>query len=63
MSQNSNSQQRNQAIQQNTNNQQTNQVYTKEDAYQNLEMINTWISSIDTKVSFALALVCCTVHI
>lgn len=41
----------------NSNNQQVNQVYTKEDAYQSLEMINTWISNIDTKVSFALALV------
>ncbi len=41
----------------NSNNQQVNQIYTKEDAYQSLEMINTWISNIDTKVSFALALV------
>lgn len=37
--------------------QNTNLVYTKEDAYQSLGMINTWISNIDTKVSFALALV------
>lgn len=33
------------------------QAYTKEDAYHGLEMINTWISNLDTKVSFALALV------
>lgn len=39
-----------------TDNNQSNQVYTKEDAYQTLVMINTWISNIDTKVSFALAL-------
>ena len=32
-------------------------AYTKEDAYQNLEMTNTWISNIDTKVSFAMAFV------
>lgn len=31
--------------------------YKKEDAYQSLSMINTWIGNIDTKVSFALALV------
>ncbi len=42
---------------QNNNQQQVNAAYTKEDAYQSLEMINTWISNIDTKVSFALALV------
>lgn len=35
----------------------TNQAYTKEDAYKSLGMINTWISNIDTKVSFALTLV------
>lgn len=39
-----------------TDNNQSNQVYTKEDAYQTLEMVNTWISNIDTKVSFTLAL-------
>lgn len=38
-------------------NNQSNQEYTKEDAYQTLKMINTWIGNIDTKVSFALALV------
>lgn len=42
---------------QNNNQQQENRVYTKEDAYQSLEIINTWISNIDTKVSFALAFV------
>ena len=31
--------------------------YTKEDAYKTLETINTWISNMDTKVSFALALI------
>ena len=31
-------------------------IFTKEDAFRMLEMINTWISNIDTKVSFALAL-------
>jgi ABC-type multidrug transport system fused ATPase/permease subunit len=39
------------------NNQQQKESYQKEDAYQSLEMINTWINNIDTKVSFALALV------
>lgn len=33
-----------------------NQAYTRDDAYQSLEMINGWISNIDAKVSFALAL-------
>ncbi len=32
-------------------------TYTKEDAYQTLTMINSWISNIDTKISFALAFV------
>ncbi len=32
------------------------QAFTKDDAYQSLNMINTWISNIDTKISFALAL-------
>ena len=31
--------------------------YTKEDAYKTLEIINSWISNIDTKVSFSLALI------
>lgn len=31
-------------------------AFTKEDAYRTLEMINTWISNIDTKVSFALSI-------
>lgn len=34
-----------------------NSSYTKDDAYKTLETINTWISNIDTKVSFALALI------
>lgn len=33
------------------------QAYKKEDAYQTLGIINTWISNLDTKVSFALALI------
>lgn len=37
-------------------NNQLNGVYTKEDAYRTLEMINNWINNIDTKVSFAMAL-------
>lgn len=41
---------------QDNNQQQVNIAFTKDDAYQSLEMINTWISNIDTKVSFALAL-------
>lgn len=32
------------------------QAFTKDDAYQSLSMVNTWISNIDTKISFALAL-------
>lgn len=31
--------------------------YTKEDAYKTLEIVNGWISNIDTKVSFSLALI------
>jgi len=31
--------------------------YTKEDAYKTLEIINSWICNIDTKVSFSLALI------
>lgn len=53
---NSNDQQQNQPILPNNNLQHVNQAFTKDDAYQSLEMINTWISNIDTKVSFALAL-------
>lgn len=34
-----------------------NPSYTKEDAYKTLEVVNTWINNIDTKVSYALALV------
>ena len=33
------------------------QGFKKDDAYQTLSMINTWIGNIDTKISFALALV------
>jgi len=36
--------------------QNTGGKYERADAYQSLEMINSWISNIDTKVSFALAL-------
>ncbi len=43
-------------MEQDNNQQLANAAYTKEDAYQSLEIINTWISNIDTKVSFALAL-------
>ena len=56
MPSNSIDQQGNQTILPNGNLQHVNQAYTKDDAYQSLEMINTWISNIDTKVSFALAL-------
>lgn len=33
-----------------------NKAYKKEDAYQTLDIINSWIGNMDTKVSFALAL-------
>lgn len=42
---------------QDNNQQQVNIAFAKDDAYRSLEMINAWISNIDTKVSFALALV------
>lgn len=42
---------------QKNNQQQEEKAYSKEDAFRSLEMINMWISNIDTKVSFALALV------
>lgn len=32
------------------------QAFKKDDAYQTLTLINTWIGNIDTKISFALAL-------
>lgn len=35
----------------------TGSNYTKEDAYKTLEIINTWISNMDSKVSFALTLI------
>ena len=41
---------------QNHNQQQENIVFKKEDAFQTLTLINTWIGNIDTKISFALAL-------
>ena len=41
---------------QNNNQQQENIVFKKEDAFQTLTLINTWIGNIDTKISFALAL-------
>lgn len=37
-------------------NQSTHTYFKKEDAYCTLEMINTWINNIDTKVSFAIAI-------
>ena len=43
-------------MEQNSNQQQENIVFKKEDAFQTLSMINTWIGNIDTKISFALAL-------
>lgn len=33
-----------------------NQAFKKDDAFQSLTIINTWIGNIDTKISFALAL-------
>lgn len=42
---------------QNDNHQQVNRAFKKEDAYETLNIINTWIGNMDTKVSFALALV------
>ena len=41
---------------QNTNQQHENKAFKKEDAYETLGIINTWIGNMDTKVSFALAL-------
>ena len=29
--------------------------YSKEDAYQTIDLINSWINNVDTKTSFALA--------
>ena len=37
-------------------NQNTDTAFTKGDAYRILEMVNTWINNIDTKVSFALSI-------
>ena len=36
--------------------QQQNKAFDKEDAFETLGIINTWIGNIDTKVSFSLAL-------
>ena len=41
---------------QNDNQRQENRAFKKEDAYETLGIINTWIGNMDTKVSFALAL-------
>ena len=38
------------------NQQHQNKAFDKEDAYETLGIINTWIGNIDTKVSFSLAL-------
>ena len=40
----------------NDNQQQENRAFKKEDAYETLGIINTWIGNMDIKVSFALAL-------
>lgn len=40
----------------NSNHNPTNPGFKKDDAYQSLTLINTWIGNIDTKISFALAL-------
>lgn len=37
-------------------NNQFNQTFKRDDAFQSLTIINTWIGNIDTKISFALAL-------
>ena len=44
-------------MEQDNNQQQENVAFKKDDAYQTLTLINTWIGNIDTKISFALALV------
>lgn len=36
---------------------QSQQIFKKDDAFQTLTLINTWTGNIDTKISFALALV------
>lgn len=41
---------------QNDNQQHEYKAYKKEDAYETLGIINTWIGNMDTKVSFALTL-------
>ena len=42
---------------QNNNQNSNGQGFEKEDAFQALSLINTWIGNIDTKISFSLALV------
>ena len=44
-------------MEQDSNQLQENKAFKKEDAYETLNIINTWIGNMDTKVSFALALV------
>ena len=34
-----------------------NNSYTKEDLYKKLELVNSWISNIDNKISFILGFV------
>ena len=34
-----------------------NNSYTKEDLYKKLELVNSWISNIDSKISFILGFV------
>ncbi len=41
----------------NRNNEEEKQYFNKEDAYRTLELTNSWVGNVDTKISFALALV------
>lgn len=41
----------------NRNNEEEKQYFDKEDAYRTLELTNAWVGNVDTKISFALALV------
>ena len=34
-----------------------NNKYSREDAYQSLEMVNSWINNVDNKISYALAFI------
>lgn len=38
-------------------NNESKQYFDKEDAYRTLELTNSWVGNVDTKISFALALV------